>query len=86
MDITPSEFYRIIDESKVLPVSSQVASVLYADLFEETWKAGYTDLIQVTLNSKGSGTYQAAVLSRSLFYKEHPSVGTFEGSLRAGYG
>ena len=75
VDITPPEFYRIIDASKTLPVSYQVASVLYTELFEETWKAGYTDLIQVTLNSKGSGTYQAAVLSRSLFYEEHPEAG-----------
>ncbi|MDO5143992.1 MAG: DegV family protein [bacterium] len=74
VDITPAEFYKIIDASKQLPVSSQVASVLYSDLFEETWKAGYTDLIQVTLNSKGSGTYQAAVLSRKLFYEEHPEA------------
>ena len=41
VDIAPSEFYRMIDESKELPVSSQVASVLYSELFEETWKAGY---------------------------------------------
>ena len=74
VDITPQEFYRIIDTSKKLPVSSQVASVLYTELFEETWKAGYTDLIQVTINSKGSGTYQAAVLSRDLFYEEHPEA------------
>ena len=74
MDITPSEVYKIIDASKQLPVSSQVASVQYSELFEETWKAGYTDLIQVTLNSKGSGTYQAAVLSRELFYEEHPEA------------
>ena len=74
VDITPAEFYRIIDASKQLPVSSQVASVLYSELFEETWKSGYTDLIQVTLNSKGSGTYQAAVLSRNLFYEEHPEA------------
>lgn len=74
VDITPPEFYRIIDESQKLPVSSQVASVLYSDLFEETWKAGYTDLIHVTLNSKGSGTYQTAVLSRSLFYDTHPEA------------
>ena len=71
VDITPSEFYRIIDESKELPVSSQVSTVLYSNLFEKTWKEGYTDLIQVTLNSKGSGTYQAAVLSRNLFFEEH---------------
>ena len=74
VDITPQEFYRIIDASKKLPVSSQVASVLYTELFKETWKAGYTDLIQVTINSKGSGTYQAAVLSRNLFYEEHPEA------------
>ena len=74
VDITPQEFYRIIDTSKKLPVSSQVASVLYTELFKETWKAGYTDLIQVTINSKGSGTYQAAVLSRNLFYEEHPEA------------
>lgn len=74
VDITPAEFYKIIDASKQLPVSSQVASVLYSELFEETWKAGYTDLIQVTLNSKGSGTYQSAVLSRELFYEEHPEA------------
>ena len=74
VDITPQEFYRIIDASKKLPVSSQVASVLYTELFEETWKAGYTDLTQVTINSKGSGTYQAAVLSRDLFYEEHPEA------------
>lgn len=74
VDITPPEFYRIIDESQKLPVSSQVASVLYSDLFKETWKVGYTDLIQVTLNSKGSGTYQAAVLSRELFFEEHPEA------------
>lgn len=47
VDITPPEFYRIIDESKKLPVSSQVASVLYSDLFEETWKAGYHGAIPV---------------------------------------
>ena len=74
VDITPAEFYKIIDASKQLPVSSQVASVLYSELFEETWKAGYTDLIQVTLNSKGSSTYQAAVLSKDLFYEEHPEA------------
>lgn len=74
VDIEPEEFYRIIDASKKLPVSSQVSSALYTALFEETWQAGYTDLIQVTINSKGSGTYQAAVLSRDLFYEEHPEA------------
>lgn len=74
VDIAPEDFYRILDESAQLPASSQVAAVSYQELYEETWKEGYTDLIQVTVNSKGSGTYQAAVLSRDLFYEEHPEA------------
>ena len=55
-------------------IPTTLAGSFNSELFEETWKAGYTDLIQVTLNSKGSGTYQAAVLSRNLFYEEHPEA------------
>ncbi len=74
IDITPVEFYRIIDASSKLPMSSQVASSLYIRLYEETWAAGYTDLIHTTLNSKGSGTYQAAILTKTLFFEEHPDA------------
>lgn len=74
VDITPAEFYPIIDASTKLPISSQVTALLYANLFEETWAAGYTHLIHTTLNSKGSGTYQAAVLAKSVFFEEHPEA------------
>lgn len=74
VDIQPSEFYKIIDASTKLPASSQVSATLYTQLFEETWKEGYTDLIHVTINSKGSGTYQAAVMSRDMFYEDHPEA------------
>lgn len=74
IDLTPMEFYEILNRTEELPVSAQVASYRYLELFEQTWKEGYTDLIQVTLNAKGSGTYQAAVLSRDLFFEEHPQA------------
>ncbi len=74
VDIAPEEFYRMIDKSNKLPVSSQVSSALYTELFEDTLKAGFTDIILVTLNSIGSGTYQAAVLSQTLFYESHPEL------------
>ena len=74
IDITKDEFYNILDTAATLPVSSQVTSVLYAELFEETWKAGFTDLIHISINSKGSGTYQAAVMTREMFYEEHPEA------------
>lgn len=71
IDITPEEFYKILDTAKTLPVSSQVSIPLYTELYENTWKDGYTDLIQITLNSKGSGTYQAAVIAKNMFFEEH---------------
>ena len=74
VDMTPQAFYEILDTAKTLPASSQVASQLYTELFEQVWKEGYTDLIHVTINSKGSGTYQAGVLSRDLFFEDHPEA------------
>ena len=44
-DLTPQEFYRILDESVVLPSSSQATPVQFMELYEETWKQGYTHLI-----------------------------------------
>lgn len=72
VDITPQEFYTILDNAKKLPVSAQVSVALYLELYEKTWKEGYTDLIHVSINSKGSGTYQAAVLSKEMFLEQNP--------------
>lgn len=77
VDITPEEIYHILDTAKTLPASSQVALPLYTELFENTWELGYTDQIHITLNGKGSGTYQAAVLAKDMFFEAHPEA---EGS------
>lgn len=74
IDITPEEFYRILDEAAVLPVSSQVSAAEYLALYRQVWEEGYTDLIHVSLNSKGSGTYQAAVMTRDMFLEENPEA------------
>ncbi|MGM9614904.1 MAG: DegV family protein [Oscillospiraceae bacterium] len=74
LDIEPQEFYKILDEAEKLPVSSQVSVPLYAELFENVMAEGYTDLIHVAINSKGSGTYQAGVLAKEMFFEEHPDA------------
>lgn len=74
VDISPQEFYKILDASDKLPVSSQVSLALYDELFEDTLQKGYTDLIHVSINSKGSGTYQAAVVSKEAFFDRHPEA------------
>lgn len=74
VDITPEEIYHILDTAKTLPASSQVALPLYTELFENTWEQGYTDQIHITLNGKGSGTYQAAMLAKDMFFEAHPEA------------
>lgn len=74
IDITPSQMYEILDTTKTLPVSSQVSVTAYTALYTQTMQEGYTDLIHVTINSKGSGTYQAGVLAKEMFYEEHPEA------------
>lgn len=72
IDISPEEFYKILDECKDMPVSSQVSVPLYIDLYEKVLEDGYTDLIHVAINSKGSGTYQAAIVAKDMFLEDHP--------------
>lgn len=74
VDITPQEFYKILDEATVLPVSSQVSATEYLALYRKAAEEGYTDLIHISLNGKGSGTYQGAVMTRDMFLEENPGT------------
>ncbi|MGN0628796.1 MAG: DegV family protein [Oscillospiraceae bacterium] len=74
IDISKKDFYEILETSQKLPKSSQVTIDMYIKLFNQCKDEGYTDLIQVTLNSKGSGTYQAAELAKTMFFESYPEA------------
>ncbi|MDO5124090.1 MAG: DegV family protein [Eubacteriales bacterium] len=74
IDISKEDFYHILETAQKLPSSSQVKVNMYTRLFTRCREEGYTDLIQVTLNSKGSGTFQAAELAKALFFESHPEA------------
>lgn len=74
IDITPEEFYEILDTSDELPASSCVAPALYTELYEKAYKEGYTDLVLVSINSKGSSTYQGSVMAKDMFYEDYPEA------------
>lgn len=73
-DIEPEEFYRILEQEEQVPSTAQVSMAVYDDLFTETLNEGYTDLIYISINSKGSGSFQAARMAKSLFFEEHPEA------------
>lgn len=74
VDMEPAEFYELLTKSDKLPTTSQVRNTFYTDLFEEVWRDGYTDLVHVSINAKGSGTFQSGVMARDLFFEEHPEA------------
>ncbi len=73
-DLTPQEFYEMILNAKELPTTSRVVPVLYSELYEESYREGYTDIILTCLNSKGSSTMQGAIMAKDMFYEENPDA------------
>ena len=74
VDITPEEFYVTLENCEKIPTSSQVTTQAYVDFYEKTFAAGDTDLIQISLNAKGSGTFQSGVVAKDLFFEAHPEA------------
>ena len=58
VDFTPEEFYDMLLSAPQIPTHAQLNPYVFSQCFEEVWKAGYTDLIHTSINSKGSATYQ----------------------------
>lgn len=70
VDITPKEMYHIINNSSSLPTSAAIPVYNYVEYFERAWNEGYTDIIHTCVNSKGSATYNNALLAIDMFYQE----------------
>ena len=74
LDFTPEEFYDMLLAAPQIPTHAQLNPYVFSQCFEESWKAGYTDLIHTCINSKGSATYQNALQARDEFYEDHPEA------------
>ena len=75
VDFTNEEFYDLLLRSPKLPVTSQITAFRFEEEFSAIYETGeYTDLIYVSINGGGSGTYNNAVMARENFYEEHPEA------------
>lgn len=79
VDFDNEKFYHMMDEFDGLPVTSQITAFEYGEIFEGIYDDGYTDIINVTINSEGSATYGNAVMAANNFFEKHPEAkGRFE--------
>lgn len=72
---TIGEFYDILGKAKDIPTTSRVPAADYAALYKRAWEDGCTDVVNVTINGKGSGTHESARMAEELFYREVPGAG-----------
>jgi DegV family protein with EDD domain len=74
VDFTNEEFYHLLLNVPKIPVTSQITSVIYSEEFKKVYEQGYNELIYVSINSKGSNTYNSALMGREMFYDENPQA------------
>lgn len=68
--VSPQEFYKILDEEAQIPTHAQITPYQFGKLYEKAWREGYTHLIYVAINSRGSNTYQNALQQATSFFYE----------------
>ena len=64
--ITPEEFYRKLAEADNLPTTSQPSPMNFLETYKRLAAEPGTQIISIHLSSAFSGTYQSAVLAKSL--------------------
>ena len=78
VEINSEMIYAEVERTNTLPHTSQVTVIQFMEEFLRAAKEGYTDIICVTMNAKGSGTHSAAKHAVSLLPVEYPAL---EGKL-----
>jgi len=85
LTISPGEFYRLIAEPGVLPMTAQITPVEFQKEFEQVMKESDDDIIYIAFSSGLSGTYQSACIARDTVNPERISIIDSQ-SASVGYG
>lgn len=79
VDFNNDKFYEMLEAAPEIPTTSQITVYQYGEVFEAAYGEGYTDIVNTTINSEGSGTYNSACLAAQMFFESHPEA---EGKFR----
>ncbi|MEL1134409.1 DegV family protein [Desulfitobacterium sp. THU1] len=73
IDISPDEFYGMIEGLDTEPKTAMPSPTEYLKFFNQAIQDGHTSILCICMSSGTSGAYQSAVLARSYFVEEHPA-------------
>ena len=73
VDMMPKDFYKRMENSKVIPSTSQATIPSMKTAFERLLDQGY-DVLGIFLSSKFSGTVQSAIQARAMIQKRQDKI------------
>lgn len=74
-DFSNMQFYKMMDNAKEMPKTSQLTAFEILEVYKELYSEGWTDVIYVTISSTGSATYNNALSAAKTFKEEVLSKG-----------
>lgn len=78
-DKSTQEVYDLMASTDEIPKHSQISPLVFEETYKSIYDKGYTDIICISINSKGSGTFNNANIARNNFFENNPDA---EGRLR----
>ncbi|MBQ6170686.1 MULTISPECIES: DegV family protein [Ruminococcus] len=74
IDKSTQEFYELLEKTDEIPKHSQISPVTFEEAYKELFEQGYTDIISVSINSQGSGTYNNSIIGKNDFFENVPEA------------
>lgn len=73
-DKSTEEFYELLSKTDEIPKHSQINPLTFEEAYKSFYDEGYTDVISVSINSQGSGTYNNSVIAKEDFFEKNPEA------------
>ena len=73
-DKSTQEVYDLMASSDEIPKHSQISRLTFEETYKKLYDEGYTDVISVSINSQGSGTYNNSIIGKDDFFENNPEA------------
>ncbi len=74
LDKSTLEVYDMMENFSDIPKTAQITQFEFEENYNELYSQGYTDIIYVSINAKGSATYNNSIMAKNSFFENHPEA------------
>ncbi len=73
-DKTTQEIYEMMENFSEIPKTSAVNAYEFEEAYKEIYDQGYTDIVYVGINAKGSATFNNSLMAKESFFENNPEA------------